>query len=259
MNEAYTRHIDENGHCVFPEGIAKIELYTFSYCENLRSITIPNSVIIIGNDAFIGCENLQSITIPNSVTYIGERAFYCCTNLKLVEISNSITSIAENTFLYCHNLKTLKMPEKSKYADWFKKLMIPAGCKIEFIKETQEESKTLTELSKTIHENAVAHGWWERGVDFPTIVALCHAELSEALEEYRNGNPNFYFISNGFKSEDIDEIGEEKPEGIAVEMIDCVIRILDWCGQNGIDVDRLVEIKNEYNKTRSYRHGGKVC
>ena len=49
-----------------------------------------------------------------------------------------------------------------------------------------------------------------------------------------------------------------KPEGIAVEMIDCIIRILDWCAKEGVDVDAILTAKHEYNKTRPYRHGGKV-
>ncbi len=40
-------------------------------------------------------------------------------------------------------------------------------------------------------------------------------------------------------------------------MIDCLIRILDWCGKEGVDVDEILARKHEYNKTRPYRHGGK--
>lgn len=52
---------------------------------------------------------------------------------------------------------------------------------------------------------------------------------------------------------------EQKARGYAVEMADCIIRILDWCGKEGIDIDRIISMKHEYNKSRPYRHGGKKC
>jgi hypothetical protein len=48
-----------------------------------------------------------------------------------------------------------------------------------------------------------------------------------------------------------------KPEGTAVELIDCVIRIFDYLGKTGVDVEKLLIAKHEYNKSRPYRHGGK--
>ena len=107
----------------------------------------------------------------------------------------------------------------------------------------------LNELSREIHENAAEHGWWDEERGFPEIVALCHSELSEALEDYRNGRmPDEVYHGNG-----------GKPEGIAVEMADCMIRILDWCGKAGIDIDAIMREKCDYNRTRPYRHGGKKC
>ena len=105
----------------------------------------------------------------------------------------------------------------------------------------------LNDLAKDIHQNAVEHGWWDEERSFGEIVALCHSELSEALEAYRSGLPMKYVQND-----------TGKPDGIAVEMIDCIIRILDWCGKEGVDVDAILAEKHEYNKTRPYRHGGKV-
>ena len=130
---------------------------------------------------------------------------------------------------------------------------------------------SLNELAKEIHRNAVEHGWWEEDRGFAEVVALCHAELSEALEEYRDNHPMVWYRcpeqpNQGphscdlcpYELEECDVRGDQmKPEGIAVEMIDCMIRILDWCGNAGIDVDKVLHNKHEYNKTRPNKHGGK--
>ena len=134
---------------------------------------------------------------------------------------------------------------------------------------------SLNDLSEDVHQNAVDHGWWDEPRSFGEVIALCHSELSEALEEYRAGRPNVWFACEEIKSDphvcdpkDEWECTEyhgqadckhrgSKPEGVAVEMIDCIIRILDWCGKEGVDVDALLAMKHEYNKTRPYKHGGK--
>ena len=70
------------------------------------SVTIPNSVISIGNEAFSYCRSLTSVTIPNSVTSIGDNAFYNCSSLTSVTIPNSVTSIRDDAFYGC-DLKTI--------------------------------------------------------------------------------------------------------------------------------------------------------
>lgn len=124
-------------------------------------------------------------------------------------------------------------------------------------------AKTLNEWARDIHQNAVEHGWWDEPRSFGDIVALCHSELSEALEEYRNGKPMIYGCCGHCDKETQCEVDGKpehscKPEGIATEMVDCLIHILDWCGKEGVDVEAVLAQKHEYNRTRPYRHGGKA-
>lgn len=129
----------------------------------------------------------------------------------------------------------------------------------EHLKAYKTSHLTLNDLASVIHLNAEEHGWWDEPRSFGDIVALCHSELSEALEEHRNDRPMAYVVSGATMVKDPKKWkAHEKPEGVAVEMIDCLIRILDWLAWAEVDIDELLMLKHEYNKTRPYKHGGKV-
>ena len=128
----------------------------------------------------------------------------------------------------------------------------------------------MNKVAEAVHGNAVEHGWWEEDKALPEIIALCHSELSEALEEYRDGKPVIYCTHCIHPDRPFSEHNDrrcteclirrgciDKPEGIGVELADCMIRILDYCGRVGINIEDMIRIKHQYNKTRAYRHGGK--
>ena len=82
----------------------------FENCIGLTSISIPNSIIYIGNRTFYGCTSLTNINIPNSVTSIGDYALYGCTGLTSVSIPNSVTSIGDYALYGCSGLTSISIP-----------------------------------------------------------------------------------------------------------------------------------------------------
>ncbi len=122
------------------DGIEEIGIgYGFWHCENLKSVSIPDSVTTIGCDAFNGCHSLYSLYLPDSVTTIEggalgdsgltyvrlpenesftelpEDLFKDCQYLSYVAIPSNITSIGKSCFVGCDRLQQIVIPENVKH------------------------------------------------------------------------------------------------------------------------------------------------
>lgn len=125
----------------------------------------------------------------------------------------------------------------------------------------------LNGLALLVHTTATTHGFWEEDRNFGEMLALIHSEVSEALEEHRDGKPPVY--TNGhrkvcparprktlFWTHSPGECdGLCKPEGTAVELVDALIRILDTLWDLDVDIDEVVASKMLYNASRPFKHG----
>lgn len=114
------------------------------------------------------------------------------------------------------------------------------------------------ELMREVHDTAKEKGWYEKERHPLEAHMLMVSEVAEATEEVRSGKPPVYVVRDGEIVADAAEFREgEKPEGEAVELVDAVIRIADYFGYRAWDLEKVLTLKMRYNKTRSFRHGGK--
>jgi len=106
----------------------------------------------------------------------------------------------------------------------------------------------IRDIQKAVHNLAIEKGWWDMSKpplgprrNRGELIALIHSELSECLEAMRDGNPKSLVITPYTCAEE--------------ELADVVIRIMDWCEEEGWDLEGAIEAKHGYNCTRDYRHG----
>ena len=113
---------------------------------------------------------------------------------------------------------------------------------------------TVNEFAQDVHKNAVAHGWYDAPITFPEVAVMIHAEISEAVEEWRSGNPVIYgtcalspenckfskICDNVGHPSGADTEGNCKPEGVAVELCDAVMRIMDFLAFMGVDIEAVL-------------------
>ena len=96
------------GSLTIPNSVTTIGEEAFSNCTELKgSLTLSNSLKTIGNGAFYNCNRLNgSLTIPNTVTTIGISAFEKCTGFNgSLTIPHSVTTIGESAFCNCQGFK----------------------------------------------------------------------------------------------------------------------------------------------------------
>lgn len=144
---------------------------------------------------------------------------------------------------------------------------------------------SLNELSKKIYNANVEKGFYEDYNDIKAVLsgvnnnllpvferfvtaqrlALITSEVSEVLEANRKGNTTSNFTEDG-QNQILNEYDNEMFNELFVkhikdseqdEIADIIIRCLDFCGANKIDIDFNVKAKMRYNSLRPHKHGKK--
>jgi len=108
----------------------------------------------------------------------------------------------------------------------------------------------LNDIAQEIHQISKDHGFYDPPPSFLDRLALMHSELSEALEEFRDGQE-----PTAVRHKPVDYNANGKPEGIPSEFADVIIRVLDACAYYGIDIESAVAEKVAFNRSRPFKHG----
>jgi NTP pyrophosphatase (non-canonical NTP hydrolase) len=119
----------------------------------------------------------------------------------------------------------------------------------------------LNDAAKQIHEDAKRKGFWDSERETETLLMLCMSKLSEALEaDRKNRHANvkcFESVDNRWErpSHDVFSFEANIKDTFEDKLADTVIRILDLCGARGIDIEKHINLKLEYNRLRERMHG----
>ena len=133
-----------------------------------------------------------------------------------------------------------------------------------------DSTTVLACMAEEVYACNVANGWFDADRTFGDDIALLHSEVSEMLEAFREQGTETRLR---FQSQDGYSVLPEddpncqrwlaqgqipKPEGIASEAADVLVRLLDTCKRYDIDLFAEWRRKLDYNWTRGHRHGGKA-
>lgn len=197
-----------------PDGITSIKELTFLHCRSLTSVSIPNSVTNIEKEAFAGCSSLININVPDSVKIIGENAFHNTAFYKssnnwqddmlylgdrLIDAKEYITDyvkiregtrfITDCAFKKCKELIGIAIPESVEYIGLnafvdCKQLRIvnilSHDSKIEFFAFPDNISYTIRCLEGSTAEEYAK----KKGVNYETVIFSLHDESNIASIEY---------------------------------------------------------------------------
>lgn len=92
-----------------PEGITKIGEFAFYFSENLKNVTLPQSLTTMSQYALSGTA-IPSIAIPSGIKSIEKGEFQACEQLHTVFMSPNVTTIGSYGFYANHALKEIYIP-----------------------------------------------------------------------------------------------------------------------------------------------------
>ena len=92
-------------------GVTTLGAYALSACDSMVSVSLPETLLAVGESCFFSSTALHNISIPNSVRSIGDCAFSGCNGLTRVTLGSSLKGIGGQAFKECSSLSSIVIPE----------------------------------------------------------------------------------------------------------------------------------------------------
>lgn len=123
ITQAYLLHLEK---IVLPDTLVEIGDHAFMCNDYLKEIAFGKNLEKVGNNAFAGCDNLRQVVLPDTVTEIGYSAFSDCAQLKRIVLPASLSSWDITVVEYCPALREVvnrsqlscEIPWYKKYVTW---------------------------------------------------------------------------------------------------------------------------------------------
>lgn len=202
--EAYTAVVVEDGiasignfafansaitSVTIPASVLEVGQGAFYGCAELTAIELPADIYEIHNLTFAGCVKLASVTIPSKVVRIGNMAFEGCSALTSITLPEGLTTIGTKAFNKCATLTAVTIPGGVEDIPYAAFANCPALANV-----------TIAATTKTFDEYAF---------DNSKAVAIT-APTGTFAEAYAKAN-NITFNANGNVSEDDEDYGWVNP------------------------------------------------
>lgn len=117
---AYVEKLDEEcfrdrtdiREVIFEPGsrLSELPRGAFRGCANLRRISLPDSLEVIGAHAFAYCCALEEIRFPKTLRRIGNNAFSLCSSIREISLPDSVTELESYAFSDCLSLRSARLP-----------------------------------------------------------------------------------------------------------------------------------------------------
>ena len=102
---------------VIPNTVTIIGNNAFENATVPITFDIPSWITSIGASAFIGCKGLKNVNIPAGITNIPSECFFSCYDLENITFPTSLRSIGYRAFCNDHNLTSITLPDSLEYIE----------------------------------------------------------------------------------------------------------------------------------------------